>query len=472
MPDTRIGYTDGRPKPRIGRNRLTGTAFGPYYSDNRTTLPEDCSMFGITDRRHFMKHAAGAAAVTLPGLHFTAGLRAMAADLKKKNKSLIVMWMGGGPATIDLWDLKPGTANGGESKPMSTAASGVQITELMPNVAKQMKNLSIIRSLKTTEGDHQRGTFLMNTGRSPSPLIDYPSIGSVMSYYQAMDIEAMKNADIPSFISVGGGRVGPGFLGMKYASFNVNNPGTPPENVEPPRDVAGMRMDRRAKLFDTLEGSLKTNVPTDAAKAHKEVYDKALNLVTSSRKEVFSLDKEPAALREEYGRTGFGNGCLLARKLIEAGVAAVEVSLGGWDMHNGIFAALQRRVPELDKGMAALTRDLADRGKLKDTVIVWMGDFGRTPKINQNGGRDHWPRCWSVVVGGGNIKGGIAYGSTNTDGTDIKDNPTTILDLYATIYKGLGIDPTPQQVADVRDNLGRPYYIAGDKPNWVKDLVS
>ncbi|MBL8864669.1 MAG: DUF1501 domain-containing protein [Planctomycetia bacterium] len=426
-------------------------------------------MFGITDRRHFMAHAAGAAAVTVPGMSFLANLRSQAAEMKKKNKSLIILWMGGGPATIDLWDMKPGSPNGGEHKPVSTTASGVQITEHLPNVAKQMKHLSIVRSLQTREGDHQRGTFLMNTGRSPNPLVEFPSIGSIMSYYQAMDVEAMKQADIPSFISVGGGRVGPGFLGMKYASFNVQNAGAPPENVNPP--VSGVQMDRRKVLFESLEGSFKTNVPADAAKAHKEVYDKALNLVTSSRKEVFSLDKEPASLREEYGRTGFGNGCLLARKLVEAGVAAVEVSLGGWDMHNGIFAALQRRLPELDKGMAALTRDLADRGRLKDTVIVWMGDFGRTPKINQNGGRDHWPRCWSVVVGGGNIKGGVAYGSTDENGTSVKDNPTDILDLYATIYKGLGIDPTPQAVADVRDNLGRPYYIAGDKPKWIKELV-
>ncbi|MGL4419276.1 MAG: DUF1501 domain-containing protein [Gemmataceae bacterium] len=430
-------------------------------------------MFGITDRRHFMTHAAGAAAVTLPGLNFMANIRASAADLKKKNKSLIILWMGGGPATIDLWDMKPGSANGGEHKPMSTAASGVQITQHMPSVAKQMKNLSIIRSLKTTEGDHARGTFLMNTGRSPSPLTEFPSIGSVLSYYQAQDVEAMKNADIPSFISVGGGgRAEPGFLGMKYAAFNIQNPGTPPENVEPPRDVAGMRMDRRAELFRSLESGFKTNVPADAAKAHKEVYDKALSLVTSSRKEVFTLDKEPASVREKYGNTGFGRGCLLARKLVEAGVACVEVGLGGWDMHNGIFGALERKLPELDKGMAALVEDLQERGRLKDTVIMWMGDFGRTPKINQNGGRDHWPRCWSVVVGGGNIKGGMAYGSTSADGTDIKDNPTTVLDLYSTVYKGLGIDPTPQQVADVRDNLGRPYYIAGDKPNWIKDLVS
>jgi hypothetical protein len=429
-------------------------------------------MFGSPDRRHFMKHLAGSAALAAPGLSFVTGLRAAAADLKKKNKSLIVLWMSGGPATIDIWDLKPGTATGGESKTMKTAVNGIEISDLMPNTAKQMKNLSIIRSLKTSEGDHDRGTFLMNTGRKKDPLIEYPSIGSVLSFYQAMDVEAMKHADIPSFISVSGGRVGPGFLGMKYAGFNVQQPGSPPENVNPPGGINQMQMDRRKVLFEAVEGSMKTNVPADAAKAHKDVYDKAMNLVTSNRKKVFDLADEPTALKEEYGTGNFGRGCLLARKLVEAGVAAVEVNLGGWDMHQNIFTAMKTRQPELDKGMAALTRDLADRGKLKDTVILWMGDFGRTPKINQNAGRDHWPRCWSVVVGGGNIKGGQVYGSTNSDGTDIKDNPVDVLNLYATVYKALGIDPTPQQVADVRDNLGRPYYIAGDKPKWINELVA
>jgi hypothetical protein len=443
-------------------------------------------MFGTTDRRHFLKHAAAGAAVTVPGLNFLTNVRASAAEMKKKGKSLIILWMGGGPTTIDLWDMKPGSPNGGEHKPKATAASGVEISEHLPTVASQMKNLSIIRSLSTQEGDHARGTFLMNSGRRPDPLLDYPSLGSVLSYYQGMDLEAAKNADLPAFISVNNGpQAAPGFLGMKYAPFNVGNPGQPPENVSPPQGVSEAQMARRAALFQRLEGGLVTNVQMDAARAHKEVYEKAMNLVVSSRKEVFSLDKEAdgkpidTKLKEEYGTGQFGRGCLLARKLVEAGTACVEVSLGGWDMHNNIFSALHStnparpgRLDELDKGMGTLVKDLAQRGKLKDTVIVWMGDFGRTPKINMNGGRDHYPRAWSVVVGGGNIKGGIAYGATDKDGTEAVDNKVDILGLYATIYKGLGIDPTPETNASVRDNLGRPYYIAGDKPNWIKDLVS
>lgn len=440
-------------------------------------------MFGFTDRRHFLKHAATGAAVTLPGLSFLAGLRAKAADLKKKQKSLIILYMDGGPSTIDLWDMKPGSSNGGEHKPKPTAVSGIEISEHLPNIGKQFKNLSIIRSLSTSEGDHQRGKFLLTTGHRPDPLLDYPSMGSVLSFYQGQDVEAMKNADLPAFISVSNGPASaPGFLGMKYAPFQVQNPGQPPENVQSPVDDG--RTARRAALFQRLETGLNTNVQMDAARAHKEVYEKALNLVVSTRKEVFNLEKEidgkpiDMKLKEEYGAAGtgataFGRGLLLARKLVEAGTACVQVSLGGWDMHNGIFNALANRaLPTLDKAMGTLVKDLEQRGKLKDTLIVWMGDFGRTPRINQNAGRDHYPRAWSVVLGGGNIKGGVAYGSTDKDGTEAKDNKVGILDLYATIYRGLGIDPTPETNASVRDNLGRPYYIAGDKPNWIKDLVS
>ena len=436
-------------------------------------------MFGITDRRHFMVHVAGASAVAVPGLNFLTNLRSQAATLKKNNKSLIVLWMGGGPATIDLWDMKPGSVNGGDHKPKSTKASGIQITEHLPKIADQFQNLSIIRSLQTTEGDHNRGTTLMNTGRVPNALSEFPHIGSVLSRQYSLDLEAMKGMDLPSFISVGnGGRVGPGFLGMKYASFVVQNAGSAPENVLPPQEVAG-RMERRKVLFDTLEGGFKTNVAADSAQAHKDVYGKALQLVTSNRKDVFEFksDKDKADLaRYAPNNNGFGRGCLLARKLVESGVSCVEVSLGGWDMHAGIFAGLQRTLPGMDAGMAALTEDLAKSGKLKDTVIVWMGEFGRTPKINQNGGRDHWPRCWSVVLGGGNIKGGIAYGSTNAEGTEVKDNPAKIGDLYATIYAGLGLN---ESHGDLRDNLGRPRPLAAnpvsggqeEKAKVIKDLI-
>jgi hypothetical protein len=435
-------------------------------------------MWGIESlrptRRHFLKHVAGMSALTLTGSHFMSALAKDAPVLKKNGKSLIILWMSGGPSTIDLWDLKPGAPTGGQFKPIGTAASGVQISEHLPSVAKQMKNLAIIRSLTTTEGDHNRGTYLMNTGRSPNPIVQFPSIGSM-----AARILSPKDLDLPAFISVGGGggaRTGAGFLGMTYAPFTVQNPGMLPENIAGPQGVTDARQVRRKQLFNSIESELKTNTQADAVKAHNDIYTKAFSLAVSDRRNVFQFDQKDNALLTKYGNNNFGKGCLLARKLVEAGAVAVEVDLGGWDNHQNIFNALHTtqgtgRADTLDKGMAALVEDLGDRKMLKDTVIVWMGEFGRTPRINQNTGRDHFPRVWSVVVGGGSIKGGQAYGSTDATGEAAKDNPVTTLNLFATIYKALGIDPTPETNASIRDNLGRPYYMAGDKPKWIKELV-
>ncbi len=415
------------------------------------------------NRRHFLKHVAGLSALALPGVSFVQSLKAAAPDLKKKHKSLIILWMGGGPSTIDLWDLKPDSSNGGQFKPVKTSADGVQICEHLPNVAKQMKHLAVVRSLETTEGDHQRGTVLMNTGRSPSPLTQFPHIGSV-----AAQQLAAKDLALPAFVSVGGtaGRIGPGFLGMTYAPFTVQNPGQPPENMAVAKDV---NMFRRKELFTSIENGFLASrgKAAEAAKNHHDLYDKAFSLTVGTASQAFKLDNNSSDV-QRYGNNNFGRGCLLAKKLTAGGAVCVEVDLGGWDNHQNIFPALQQqRLPTLDRAMAALVEDLVKEGRWQDTVVVWMGEFGRTPRINQNAGRDHWARCWSVVLGGGAIKGGLAYGATDKDGTAVKDNPVKIGELYATIYKGLGIDPgTP-----IRDNLGRPTTIAGDNAKPVAALL-
>jgi hypothetical protein len=415
------------------------------------------------NRRHFLKHVAGLSAMAVPGMSFIQSLKAAAPTLKKQNKSLIVLWMGGGPSTIDIWDLKPGSKNAGEFQPVSTTVPGIEICEHMPTVAKQMKHLSIIRSLTTTEGDHQRGTVLMNTGRSPNPLTQWPHIGSV-----AAQQLTPKDQDLPSFIAVGGtaSGIGPGFLGMTYAPFTVRNPGQPPENMTPPREA---NMYRRTEMFRAIEGDfLKSRGKSaEAAKAHQEIYEKAFGLTIGTAGRAFSLDDERANW-EKYGNNNFGKGCLLARKLVEKGAVCVEVDLGGWDTHQNNFRTLaDQRLPTLDKAMGALVEDLVQRGLWQNTVVLWMGEFGRTPRINQNAGRDHWARCWSVALGGGAIKGGQVYGSTDADGAAVKDKPVTIGDLFATVYKGMGIDPNVQ----VRDNLGRPTAIAGENVKPIVELV-
>lgn len=378
---------------------------------------------------------------------------------------------------MDLWDLKPGAQTGGEFKNIKTTASGVEISEVLPTIASQFKHLVAVRSLVTNEGSHERGTVLMNTGRMVSPVVQYPALGA-----QASALLTPKDLALPGFIGVGGTaqRIGPGFLGMMNAPFTVQNAGQPPENIKAPAslgsDTESMeRLRRRQRLFYSVEDTFAENsfphmrkaedreAAGSAAQAHTSIYKKAFDLTVSPLRTVFEISTEPTSVIDAYGGRAnqFGMGCLLARKLVEKNVTCVEIDLGGWDNHAGIFNTIRTgNGPRLDKGMGNLVKELVERGKWKDTVVMWMGDFGRTPKINQNGGRDHWARCWSVVIGGGAIKGGQAYGSTSADGMDIKDKPCSIGDLFATVYKGLGLDPTSQ----VRDNLGRPMAIADGKP--------
>jgi len=418
-------------------------------------------------------------------MNFVQGLRAAETTLKKAGKSLIVLWMGGGPSHMDLWDLKPGQQTGGEFKPIKTSAEGIEISEILPTVAAQFKNLVAIRSLVTNEGSHERGTVLMNTGRQPNPVVSYPAIGSVTSQQFA---EATKDVPLPGFIGIGGTaqRIGPGFLGMNFAPFSVQNAGQPPENIKAPGGLGNEmetleRQRRRQRLFYTVEDNfaensfphLKGKDPKEtaalreaagsAAQAHAAIYKKGFDLTISPLRTVFEVAKEPKSVIDAYGgmQNGFGMGCLLARKLVEKGVSAVEVDLGGWDNHANIFNTIKNgNGPKLDKGMGNLVKELVEKGMWKNTVVLWMGEFGRTPRINQNTGRDHWARCWSVVIGGGAIKGGQAYGSTSNDGMDVATKPCSVGDLFATVYKGLGLDPTTQ----VRDNLGRPLGIAEGKP--------
>ncbi|MCS6977982.1 MAG: DUF1501 domain-containing protein [Gemmatales bacterium] len=426
-----------------------------------------------------MRHLAGFSLMAGPSLAFVQRLIAAAPQMKRDRKSLIILWMGGGPSHMDLWDMKPDSPNGGAFKPMKTAVSGIEICEHLPILASQAKHLAIVRSLVTNEGSHERGTYLLHTAYAQNPAIDFPSIGSIVNQQLTP-----KELAIPGFISVGRPAEGPGFLGMAYAPFTVQNPGQPPQNISPPSELGSdwqlrERLERRKSMFAAVETQFVKENRGEAAKAHLEVYRKAFDLTDSQLKLVFDTRKENNGrdinpkLADDYGRDSFGQGCLLARKLVEAGVSCVEVNLGGWDMHNNIFPALHTsnrtgNADRLDRGFGTLIKDLNDRGLLDSTVILWMGEFGRTPRINQNGGRDHWARCWSVVLAGGGIKGGQVYGSTDSDGTSVKDDPCQIGDVFATVYQALGINPD----TEIRDPLGRPRKITGEKGGTpLKGLV-
>lgn len=384
-------------------------------------------------RRHFVKHLAGASALAVPALTLTQALGANAEQLRRNHKSAILLWMGGGPSTIDLWDMKPGAPTGGEFQPINTTGGG-QICEHLPQLAQQMHHLSIVRSMSTREADHARGRYYMHTGFVPNPSVQHPSYGSLIAHEL---IDQQPDLEIPPFVAVGGGSVGPGFLGMSWAPFVVNSNGRV-------NDLQmGLNQQRLMQRMATLkvieEGFIKQRRGA-AAEDHAKILDKTLSLMTSQQMQAFKVAEESQQIRERYGENNFGRGCLLARRLVEAGVPFVEVDFGGWDNHQGIFATLRdNKLPILDTAFSALVEDLEQRGLLADTAIIWMGEFGRTPRINGNAGRDHWARAWSVVVGGAGFTGGQVIGQTNEDGTRVTSEPYTAQDLMASVCHSLGI---------------------------------
>ena len=423
------------------------------------------SMFDVPagmNRRHFVSHLAGAAAMAAPATAFTNSLLANAIDMKKRHKAAILLWMGGGPSTMDIWDLKPGAPTGGQFKQISTSADGVAICEHMPLMASQMHHMSIVRSMSTREADHMRGRYYMHTGYVPNPNVEHPSYGSVISHELAGQVADL---EIPPFVSVGSGSVGPGFLGMTWAPFVVDSNGNV-RNLDMGIDPA--RLTQRLKMLETIEDKFIGEKRGGSAEDHKKVIDKTVKLMTSKQMDAFKVTKESKETQDKYGTTGFGRGCLLARRLVEAGVSFVEVDLGGWDMHADIFPTLaDRKLPELDKAMSALVSDLADRGMLDDTVIIWMGEFSRTPNINGGGGRDHWARSWSTVVGGGGFKRGVVVGETSSDGKEVITEPYSSQDVMASVLKSLGVSLETTFTA----KNGRPMKIA-NSGKVIKELFS
>ena len=399
--------------------------------------------------------------MTLPAVQFLTSLQTHAADVVKAQKACILLWLGGGPPTIDMWDLKPGSRNGGEFKPIATTGD-MMISELLPRVAKQMKNLSLLRSMSTVEADHGRGRYFMHTAYRPNPTVAHPGFGSVVSYELG---RKRPNLEIPAFVAVGGGTEGPGFLGMAHAAFSVDATGRIRNSA--PADMPLGRLKNRLAMLNLIETSFIRSGRGEAPKGHQEIYGKAVNLMTSSQMKAFQISEEDARVQEAYGATNIGRGCLMARRLVQAGVPFVEVGMGGWDLHQNVFASLRdQRLPPLDQAISTLVADLEQRGMLEHTVIVCMGEFGRTPRINANTGRDHWARSWSALVGGGGLKGGQAIGETDKDGLAVIGKSYLPGDLWATVGSALGI-PGDTVYTSKR---GRPMKLAnGGTP--IKELI-
>lgn len=386
-------------------------------------------------RRHFVQHLTTSAA-TLPAVEFLMHLQANADEVRRNQKACILLWLGGGPPTVDMWDVKPQSKYGGEFRPIDTNVTGMQISEHLPKTAQVMDGLSLVRSMSTQEADHGRGRYYLHTAFRPVAGTTHPTFGSVVSYELG---PSRPQLEIPAFISVGGGSGSPGYLGMAHAPFVVDSNG---QIRNASLDETGRRrLSQRLAMLEVIEASFIRSSRGESPEAHKDVYKQAVNVMTSEQLKAFRVREEPPAVQEAYGNNDLGRGALMARRLVEIGVPFVEVNFGGWDLHSGVFNTLRdQRLPALDQGLSALTQDLKQRGLLDHTVIVVMGEFGRTPRINQNVGRDHWAKCWTVVIGGGGLHGGLVVGETNQHGDEIKSDKSYLPgDIWATVAQALGI---------------------------------
>ncbi len=424
-------------------------------------------------------------ASALPSL---AALAGESETVTPRKRACILLWMNGGPSQMDTFDLKPGHENGGSFKEIATSVPGLRISEHLPKLAAAAEHLALVRSMSTKEGDHGRATYLLRNGYLPQPPVRYPTLGSLVAKQLGNPV-----AELPNFVSISPLRnfnpaaFSPGFLGSQYAPLLVgeSRPAAGQDqatdrgddltvaDLSTPREVTSETVGARLGLLGSLNGRFVSTHSGPPALGHQTAYDKAVRLMRSSAAKAFDLDDEPADVRDAYGRTRFGQGCLLARRLVERGVPFVEVTLGGldgigWDTHANNFDGVKQLSGTLDPAWATLMGELKARGLLDLTLIVWMGEFGRTPKINNNTGRDHYPNAWSTVLAGGGIRGGAVVGRTSKDGMTVEDRPVSVPDLLATVFRALGIDPTAQNIS----NVGRPIRLVDPAAKPIEELLA
>ena len=443
---------------------------------------------GLIDRRDLLRLSA----LGVLGTSCSGWMPALAADTagrKDRQRSCILLWMSGGPSQTDTFDMKPGNPNGGTFKEIATNVPGIKISEHLPKLARHADELAIVRSMSTKEGDHGRATYLLHTGYIPQGALKYPTLGSLISKELGRD-----DAELPNFVSIAPFRAfnpaaySSGFLGSTHAPLFVGEnaggqqaggaPGAADalsvEDLSGPKSIVEQRVLSRLGILSSLNKRFVDTHPAAPSLGVQTAYDRAVRLMRSAAAKAFNLDEEPAAVRDAYGRNRFGQGCLLARRLVERGVPFVEVTLGGvsdqslgWDTHTDNFAGVKRLSETLDPAWSTLLTELKQRGLLDSTLIVWMGEFGRTPKINENAGRDHFPNAWSTVLAGGGIRGGQAIGRTSPDGSTVADRPVTVPDLLATVCTALGIDPMSQNDS----NLGRPIRVVDPEAKIIAGVA-
>jgi hypothetical protein len=364
-----------------------------------------------------------------PALSFMNPLTAQA-------ESVIVLWLAGAPSQFETFSPKPGSKNGGLTKAIQTNIGGIELSENLPLLAQQMDKLTVIRTLTSKEGNHNRASYLMHTSYPPTGVVKHPSFGAIT----AKELGGAKEFDLPYFISLNGPSYSAEFLGKEFSPYVIKDVKKPMQNITKFKDVDETRFAERMKILNAQEDSFYKEKGLEDINEHKTIYDKTVKMMHSPLIKAFDISEETDTVRQAYGDNDFGKGCLMARRLVETGVKFVEVTLDGWDTHTDNFTRSANLCKKLDPAFSTLVQNLSQRGMLEKTIVLCMGEFGRTPSINANEGRDHYPDAFACAIAGGGFAGGRVYGETNDDGNKIVSNPVTPGNLFATISGQLGID--------------------------------
>ncbi len=382
-------------------------------------------------------------------------------DHEAKAEHVILFWNGGGMSHIDTWDPKPGRPTQGEFSPINTSAPGVQISEIFPRLSKQMHNAALIRSIAGTQGAHGRASYNLQTSYLPGPNLRHPGVGSVVVH------ELDNNSDLPPYITISGQAPRASYLGQKCEAYYVAAPGEKDPYLAFPSGISQVRGDRRLEqLAKFNQRFLDKKNDTRLTSTQTSIED-AVRLMRSPALEAFELDKVDSTTLERYGDTNFGRGALMAKRLVEKGVRFVQVNRGGFDTHSNNFPAMSNHGEVMDPALASLVEDLSESGMLEKTMVIMLSEFGRTPRINDNAGRDHWASVFSCFMAGGGIKGGQVIGSSDEDGAMPKDRPVEVADIHATMCHAMGID----HEKEVMTPLLRPMKLV-DNGSPVMELFS
>lgn len=400
-----------------------------------------------TNRRLFLANAAktllgvGAAPAFLQGFQGTSqaalGPGLGLPERANPAKSVIYLYMSGGMTHMDTFDPKPGHENQGPVRAITTSADGVQISEYLPRLAARMDKVALIRSMTSTAGAHAQGNYFMHTSYEMRSTIRHPGIGAWL-----LKFRGQLNENLPGSVCIAGGsRVigGAGFFESSFEPLAIGDPEAGLRNSEMAPGMTGERFDSRRSLAAELDQDFRERYDLKRVRAYASMYDDAVRIMSSKDLEVFRLARESEETRALYGESAFGQGCLLARRLVERDVRAVEVTLGGWDTHNNNFLSAPEKAGILDQAVSALLTDLDRRGLLEQTLVVVATEFGRTPAINQNEGRDHYPKAFSCLLAGGGVKGGYVHGKTSPGGEEVEENPVKIPDFNSTVAYALGL---------------------------------